>query len=87
MKRKSPQTRKLNKLMNKERKKLLTGKGAYREAKELLEVEAAEDFYSDYKPKNRQRKKREFSSHGAVLDWADATAEMMYNRKYKRKRD
>lgn len=80
----SHQTRRFNKLMKRERQKMLSGKGAFKDAKRQLEEEAAEEFYKSYKPR-RKRRRYGKTSHGAVSDWAEDTATMLYNRKQRTK--
>lgn len=79
----SHQSRRFNKLMKRERERMLNGKGVFRDAKRQLEGEAAEDFYRSRKP-TRKRRKYGKTSHGAVSDWAEDTATMLYNRKQRR---
>lgn len=79
----SHQSRRFNKLMKREKFKMMNGKGVFKDAERQLEDEAAEDFYRNRKP-NRKRRQYGKTSHGAVSDWADDTATMLYNRKQRR---
>ena len=79
----SHQSRRFNKLMKREREKMLNGKGVFKDAKRQLEDEAAEDFHRNRKP-TRKRRRYDKTSHGAVSDWAEDTATMLYNRKQRR---
>ena len=79
----SHQSRRFNKLMKREREKMLNGKGVFKDAKRQLEDEAAEDFHRNRKP-TRKRRRYDKTSYGAVSDWAEDTATMLYNRKQRR---
>ena len=61
----SHQSRRFNKLMKRERERMLNGKGVFRDAKRQLEGEAAEDFYRNRKPTRKCRKYGK-TSHLAV---------------------
>lgn len=62
---------------------MLNGKGVFKDAKRQLEDEAAEDFHRNRKH-TRQRRRYDKTSYGAVSDWAEDTATMLYNRKQRR---
>ena len=79
----SHQSRRFNKLMKREREKMINGKGVFKDAKRQLEDEAAEDFHRNRKP-TRKRRRYDKTSYGAVSDWAEDTATMLYNRKQRR---
>lgn len=79
----SHQSRRFNKLMSREKDKMINGKGVFKDAKRQLEDEAAEDFIRNRKP-TRKRRRYDKTSHGAVSDWAEDTATMLYNRKQRR---
>lgn len=76
-------TNRYKKLIKRERAKMMSGKGAFREAKEQLDGEAAENHHRNWKP---LRKRRQYSkgSRTVVSDWAEDTATMLYNRKQRR---
>ena len=57
----SHQSRRFNKLMKRERERMLNGKGVFKDAKRQLEDEAAEEFYRNRKP-TRKRNMAHYTS-------------------------
>lgn len=77
-----PNTQRFKKLMARERKLMLSGKGAFRDAKRQLKDDEADDFYQRFKAKPKRKHRRR---QGHRDRWADDNAEMLYNRSTKRK--
>lgn len=79
-------TKRFQKLMDKERKLVMQGKGAFAEAQAQLDAEAAEKFYEEHE-KNMARTPRvryAKSTDELIGKWASKTADIIYNRKQKR---
>ena len=77
-----PNTRRFKKLMKRERALMLKGKGAFAEAQAQLDEEAAEDFYKKFKGKKKRSRRPPTPKHKR---WARDNAEVLYNRRAKRK--
>ena len=79
-----PNSRRFKKLMAKERKLMLQGGGAFKKAQRRLQAEAerqdTEEWYKGYQ--RSKKRKRQVQSRDR---WAGQTADMLYNRKHKKR--
>lgn len=76
-------SRKVGRLIQKERTLLLQGRGAAESAREQLYAEEAEQHYAQLS-KMKSRRKYKPSNEERIGKWASNTADMLYNRKKKR---
>lgn len=76
-------SRKVGRLIQKERTLLLQGRGAVESAREQLYAEEAEQHYAQLS-KKKYRRRYSPSNEERIGKWASNTADMLYNRKKKR---
>lgn len=79
-------TKRFQKLMDKERKLVMQGKGAFAEAQAQLDAEAAEKFYEEHRKNMAKipRARYEVGTEELIGKWAGRVADMIYTRKKKR---